>query len=116
MSGLTKDKSESPFMLVTVGATTMPSNRIGLLSAEIDLTGLAQSPNALGTHNYQGKVQNNQIRIGKKPINQMIIENNDKTKSNPRQMALAHTFIKGRLKIRRHQHGFTEILMCRREK
>ena len=63
MSGLTKDKSESPFMLVTVGATTMPSNHIGLLSAEIDLTGLAQSPNALGTHNYQGKVQNNHIRI-----------------------------------------------------
>ena len=64
MTGFTKDKSESPFMLVTVGVTTMPSNRIGLLSTEIDLTGLAQSPNALGTHNYQGKVQNNQIRIG----------------------------------------------------
>ena len=63
MTGLTKDKSESPFMLDTVGVTTMPSNRIGL-STEIDLTGLAQSPNALGTHNYQGKVQNNQIRIG----------------------------------------------------
>ena len=62
MTGLTKDKSESPFMLVTAGVTTMPSNRIGL-STEIDLTGLAQSPNALGTHNYQGKVQNNQIRI-----------------------------------------------------